>query len=366
MHIDRCDALVHEWGGRALLIGVEIFGKSETYIWPSSKARTFEKVTLFPNGLPLYQRQLRLTQSLVRAISEINPSAVFFCHYELPAIWAAAAISRMRGRHVFVMNNSRFEDKERFRLRELAKALFLLPYEGALVAGEGSRSYLEFLGMSQSRIALGYNTVSVKRIQRLCEAPPAPEGAPFSDRHFSIIARFVPKKNLATAIEAYGEYVKLVPQPRALHIAGYGPDEPALRKLVSDLGLSHNVIFRGALQIEGVSEMYSTTLALILTSIEEQFGNVVIEAQATGLPVIISDRCGAWEVMVQSGVNGFVAESDNAPGYAYFMSLLSEDEGLWRAMALAARQSARRGDVERFVEGVNSLIGPLDSRPRVS
>ena len=126
----------------------------------------------------------------------------------------------------------------------------------------------------------------------------------------------MPKKNLVVAIEAYRQYSKLVERPRALHIAGYGPHEGALRKLVCDLGLSANIVFRGALQIEGVSEMYATTLVAILTSMEEQFGNVIIEAQAMGLPVVISDRCGAWDVLVRTGVNGFVVEPDNASGFA--------------------------------------------------
>jgi glycosyltransferase involved in cell wall biosynthesis len=103
--------------------------------------------------------------------------------------------------------------------------------------------------------------------------------------------------------------------------------------------------------------MFAYTLALILPSVEEQFGNVVIEAQATGLPVLISDVCGAWDQMVQSGVNGFVFEPDNSIGLAYFMSLLSEDEELWNRMCSAAQEKARAGDVGQFVRGVQLLIG---------
>jgi hypothetical protein len=80
--------------------------------------------------------------------------------------------------------------------------------------------------------------------------------------------------------------------------------------------------------------------------------------------VILSDRCGARDRLVRTGVNGFVIESDNPSGMAYFMNLLGEDEALWRRMALAAQESAAWGDTARFVEGVSSLIRGVDSAKR--
>jgi glycosyltransferase involved in cell wall biosynthesis len=167
----------------------------------------------------------------------------------------------------------------------------------------------------------------------------------------------VPKNNLILALQAYKQYTELVRRPRSLHIVGDGPLEGQLRDKVAQLGLTESVIFRGALQIERVCKMLATTLALILPSSVEQLGNVVIEAQATGLPVVISDACGAWDQLVRSGVNGFVVEADNSTGFAYFMSLLSEDEELWIHMCSAAHEKVRAGDVDQFVHGVQLLIG---------
>ena len=107
--------------------------------------------------------------------------------------------------------------------------------------------------------------------------------------------------------------------------------------------------------------MLATTSVLLLPSIEEQFGNVVIEAQAMGLPVIISDNCGAWDHLVRSGVNGFVVEPDNAEGLTYFMKLLSTNEVLWRQMCFEALRFAEFGDVKRFAEGVAHVLGDRDA-----
>ncbi len=103
--------------------------------------------------------------------------------------------------------------------------------------------------------------------------------------------------------------------------------------------------------------MLGKTLALLLVSAQEQFGNVVIEAQALGAPVIVSDNCGARDMLVRNGVNGFVVEPDNPAGLAYFMGLLDRDEALWRRMALASEPFAALGDAAHFARAVAALAG---------
>jgi glycosyltransferase involved in cell wall biosynthesis len=168
----------------------------------------------------------------------------------------------------------------------------------------------------------------------------------------------VPKKNIAMTLNAMKVYASQVANPRQLHIFGTGPLEAELRKQAQELEIGHLVHFRGFLQTQEISRAYGTSLALLLPSIEEQFGNVVPEAQAMGLPVILSDNCGSRDVLVRSGVNGFVVESDNPDGTGFFMKLLSEDEDLWRKMCLASQKFADRADTERFADAVEALVAP--------
>ena len=65
--------------------------------------------------------------------------------------------------------------------------------------------------------------------------------------------------------------------------------------------------------------MLRKSLALILPSTEEQFGFVVLEALALGIPVIVSENVGARDLHVRTGVNGFIFEPDNEKGLAFFM-----------------------------------------------
>jgi len=75
-----------------------------------------------------------------------------------------------------------------------------------------------------------------------------------------------------------------------------------------------------------------------------------------GVPVILSDNCGARDLLVRTGVNGFVVEPDNPKGMSLFMQMLAESEELWREMSAAAASYSSRGDASRFAESVNSLL----------
>jgi len=353
-HMDRVEAVKRHFLDKLTVIGIELNPKSDTYAWSSRPSDTFEKRTVFGN------ESLRsFIGRAMRILAQMPPprrSCVFLCHYENPAIFLVSLILRIRGAHVIMMNDSKIDDKPRNTWKETFKSFFLLPYHGALSAGTRSKEYWKFLGMRSKPIHGEYNTVSLKRIRQQAGVPPAPDGPAFEGRHFTAIARLVAKKNLPMLLEAYALYRETVYEPRPLHLCGSGPDESDLRQQASDLGISNHIIFRGWLQDDAISQTLGQTLALLLPSVEEQFGNVVIEAQAMGLPVILSDNCGARDLLVRNGVNGFVIEPDNPRGMAYFMTLLSEDESLWRRMCNEATVSAPLGDVQRFVEGVELFL----------
>lgn len=352
-HIDRVEAVHRHLSHQFYVVGIELEPQSSTYSWDSKSHYSFEKRTVFREAPP------RSLSSRVRQIMANLPPAretcFFFCHYEDPTIFLVAILLRLRGGHIITMGNSKFDDKPRFLWREVGKSFFMLPYQGVFTNRERSKDYLRFLG--GKKFAEGMNTVSLERIREQAGVPPAPNGPDFSERHFTCIARFVPKKNLSMLLSAYAHYEKRVSKPRALHLCGNGAEEAVLRQQAADLGIEQFVHFRGWLQDEAISRVLGQTLTLLLPSVEEQFGNVVIEAQAMGLPVILSDNCGARDLLVRSGVNGFVIEPDNPKGMAYFMWLLSEDESLWRRMCDAAIEIAPKGDVQRFVEGVEQILG---------
>ncbi len=360
LHADRCNAVAKRFEGKEQVIGLELAGRSRVYDWLPEDGTHFRKVTLV-TGQTLEEIPFmrKFGKTLSACLSMGSGSRYFLCHYQDPAIFLVAVTLRLLGRKVYTMGCSKFDDYTRKLPRELMKSLMYLPYNGALSSGVRSRDYMRFMGFSPDRIQSPYNTVSLERIRNLSGAPAAPEGVPFLDRHFTIVARMVAKKNISMVLKAMKIYAEEVANPRPLEIFGTGPLEAELRHQAREAGISHLVHFRGFLQTQEISRAYGNTLALLLPSIEEQFGNVVPEAQAMGLPVILSDNCGSRDVLVRSGVNGFVIEADNPAGLAFFMKLLSGDEGLWRRMCIASQQFVERADTARFAEAVEALISPI-------
>jgi glycosyltransferase involved in cell wall biosynthesis len=357
LHADRCNAVAMRFAGTHEVIGFELAGRSKVYDWLPSNGTLFQKVTLVQNqsweDIPFSKR---FGSMLAASLHLERGSRYFFCHYQDPAIFLVALCLRALGRRVCTMGCSKFDDYPRRIPRELVKSLMYWPYNGVITSGIRSRDYMRFMGFGTDAIQTGYNSVSLGRIRQQADFPIAPEGVAFQERHFTIVARLVAKKNISMVLNAMKLYAGQVSNPRPLHIFGNGPLESELRQQARDNGINELVHFRGFLQTEMISNAYAHSLALLLPSIEEQFGNVIPEAQAMGLPLIVSDNCGGRDVLVRSGMNGFVAEPDNAEGWALFMRLLSEDEGLWRKLSINSQLLVERADSSRFAEAVEALI----------
>lgn len=350
LHVDRCEAVAGAMPERPV-VGIEVLSRSSEYDWVSETSQAFQKVTLSPST----DSRAWSPWKIVSAILKQRPQAVFFCHYQRPEILVAAMIVRACGIETFTMNDSKFDDYPRDLWRELAKSAFFLPYQGALAGSKRSADYLRFLGIRADRIVVGYDAVSTDRIRSLADAPPAPGGAAFADRHFTVVARLLPKKNIATVLRALALLAN-AGKARRLVICGSGPMEIELKRLAKDLGLSNLVEFRGFVQTAEVCQTLAQTLALVLPSTEEQFGQVIPEALSLGVPVLTSDNCGARDHLVRTGVNGFIFEPHNVEGLAFLMSLVGSNELAWRAMAAAALQMSEQGDVSHFVKGVRELL----------
>jgi L-malate glycosyltransferase len=340
--------------------GVEIATYDANYEWRGSVATNrFIKVILFPNSVRQKIGNLRCYLRIVATCLRLRSSYLFFCNFNHPAVFAAALTMRLLGRRMIVMNDSKFDDKRRYLLKELAKSVFYAPYNAGIAAGHRSKSYLSFLGFSEDRLALGYDTISVERFRALAGCDPAPGGVPQAERHFTIVARFIPKKNLRLALEAYAIYVAQHPgTPRQLHFCGSGELEPALREQAARLGLD-GVRFRGYQPEQEIARILGSSLALILPSIEEQHGLVINEAVAMGVPLLVSDNCGARDLLVRAGINGYHFEPDNATGLAYFMNLLDRDADEWARLARGNRQFEAMADIRQFATAVDAVINSL-------
>jgi glycosyltransferase involved in cell wall biosynthesis len=361
LHIDRINAVASRFSGKRDVIGIELCGGSDTYDWDTGTDGNFRKETLFPDCKFDQIGTMAMLRSLVRASGRIGKGTYVLCHWNAPGIFLAAVWLRLTGRRVYTMGCSKFDDKPRSVIKEAIKSLMFLPYQGALGSGNRSLGYFRFLGLRGDRVTGEYNTVSLDRIRtqaqlsRFQDADPA-EGPDQATRGFLCVARLVPKKNLSMLLDAYALYLAQAHSPRPLDLCGSGPLEADLKAQSHRLGIENYVTFSGFVQSDEISRRLINALALLLPSVEEQFGNVVPEAQAMGLPVILSDNAGARDKLVRTAQSGFVIEPDNPQGLAWYMAQLSDRPELWQRMRVGAFAQASLGDVARFADGIARLV----------
>jgi glycosyltransferase involved in cell wall biosynthesis len=116
-----------------------------------------------------------------------------------------------------------------------------------------------------------------------------------------------------------------------LYLVGLGPYKDALAAVLPD------AVFLGYLKGEALAKAYASADVFVFPSTTDTFGNVVLEAQASGLPVIVSDVGGPKE-LVEDGTTGIVTKAHDAEDFARAIERISKDQKLRSRMGQEARQ----------------------------
>lgn len=356
-HLDRCEAVAEALGDAGSLTVGELYASSATYGWRVERGDKYAVEALFDAKDTDRVNAFAMAWRIVGLARRSRASSAFLWGYQLLGVFLAACILRLLGVKVFVFNDSKFDDKPRHLARELFKNIYCIPFHGALTASERGADYMRLRGFEKRPVEFHYDNISIQRIRAAATSEPAPGGVAHSSRYFLSIARLVEKKNHRTLLRAYAHYAGVSEAPRPLILCGWGPLEDELKALAQELKISELVEFAGWQQAEAVIGHLCNALCLLLPSVEEQFGIAVLEAQAMGLPVIVSENVGARDLHVRSGVNGFLVEANNPLGLSYFMQQLAEDPVLWRRLSKQAYADAELGDTVHFVQSVFQLCG---------
>ncbi|NTW98458.1 MAG: glycosyltransferase family 1 protein, partial [Geobacteraceae bacterium] len=146
------------------------------------------------------------------------------------------------------------------------------------------------------------------------------------------VGRVSREKGLAMLADSFRELVD-TGAAIALAIIGDGPYREEMEASLS----GYPAIFTGYLAGEQLQRGYASADLFVFPSATDTFGNVVLEAQASGLPVIVSDQGGPRELMID-GETGAVFQAGNTHNLAVAIRLLTSDPERLSRMGLNARQ----------------------------
>ena len=141
------------------------------------------------------------------------------------------------------------------------------------------------------------------------------------------------------------------------YIAGTGPDEPELQKLVERLGMEDRVKFLGWTEPETLRQFYLKADALIHPSpTHDPYPNAVLEGMAAGLSIFGSDVSGSVTDRIENGVSGFIHQAGNVEQLAaQIVAYLNHPAG-FANMGTHARRTSEEWPIDYGVKTIRTIL----------
>ncbi|HET9643839.1 MAG TPA: TIGR03088 family PEP-CTERM/XrtA system glycosyltransferase [Burkholderiaceae bacterium] len=215
------------------------------------------------------------------------------------------------------------------------------------VSRDLQRFLVDRIGLHQQRITQIYNGVDTTRFAPAELKPLAALPPPLREPGLLLIGtvgRAQAVKDQVTLLQAFAHALQAQPAWQArvrLLVIGDGPLLESLKQQAETLGIAGLTWFSGA--ISNVDEVLKTLDVFVLPSLNEGISNTVLEAMATGLPVLATNVGGNPE-LVEAAVSGELFEPRDVRRLQGLLERYVSDEDLRRAHATAARRIA----LERF------------------
>lgn len=351
----------------AEVLGLEFRGRSRDYAWEVGKRDDVSLVTVETAG-PHHFRSIK--GKLAAALEAFNPDAV-----AVPGWSSSGALQALQwclGRQVptVLMTESCLHDERRKYWKDWVKSRLVGLFDAALVGGTPHNDYLNLLGMSRSRVFQGYDAIDNEHFRRGVAAIRAETQAVSQTSHFLASARFIEKKNLFRLLHAFADYRRSMlrqgVEPWRLVLLGDGELRSRIEATVKELQLAEVVTMPGFKQYEELPAYYARASAFIHASTTEQWGLVVNEAMASGLPVLVSDRCGCAPDLIKGGQNGFAFDPYDVNAIAAAMERLSQlPEEELRRMGRTSEEIIGEWGPSRFGDGLVQAASVALSQKRV-
>ena len=224
-----------------------------------------------------------------------KPDVVVICGWFIRSFTKLAFDPRLANARFVMGIDTPFQNTWRQRLGGVIMRKFLNRLDRVMVAGERSFMLARYLGIPEDKIRRGNYGIDYDLFhQVMADREAGAEGWP---RRFVFVGRYVPVKGIPVMLEAYRQYRAEVSDPWPLTCCGQGP--------VGDLiGQAQGVTDAGFKQPAELQSIFREHSVLILPSLFEPWGQVIVEAGAAGMPAIATEACGASVELIRSYYNG--------------------------------------------------------------
>ncbi|MFH1858092.1 MAG: glycosyltransferase family 4 protein, partial [Candidatus Omnitrophota bacterium] len=221
----------------------------------------------------------------------------------------------------------------------------------------GKEEHLRYKILPECRITWAYSGIDVEHFHQDPEGTEADPALSQPGPCIGMIARLAPIKGHCYFLQALPQVVREVPELKVL-LAGDGPLRTELEKMCQSLGIQKHVFFLG--ERKDVQRILERCDLVILSSLNEGMGRVLLEAQAMGKPVI-GTRVGGIPEVIQEGETGILVPPMDPGALSEAMLSLLKDPEKRKVMGDAAKvwvnQTFSIKEMVKRIDGVyQSLI----------
>jgi glycosyltransferase involved in cell wall biosynthesis len=289
-------------------------------------------------------------------------AVIFFLGWGTISSLLGIAACRIRGTPVLMFGDSSFPPPERtFRSRiraGLLRTIFRLT-DRFLVSGVLNADYYRHYGADETRFHLVPWAIDNARFEEGSRFAPGEREAMrarfgIGDNQMAIVfsGKFLPRKDPMTLLRAVDA---MQHRDRAAVIfLGNGELREEMESFARERNL--NVHFAGFVNQTELPKHYAMADVFVLPSLDDPRATVVNEAMASGLPIVITDRCGPIGDIVRHGDNGFVFAPGDVQTLARHLDALAGDPDLRARMASRSREIIATWDYSRGMAGVKEAI----------
>ncbi len=304
-------------------------------------------------GARIYPQVWRLLRRLQPAIVHSRNLAALEMQ---PAAWAARVPVRIHGEH-----GRDIEDLDGSSLRHQSIRRLYAPFVQRHVAlSQDLAGYLtDRVGIAPGRVRQIYNGVDAQRFHPSGDGPDPIPGCPFAaPAHWLVgsVGRMQTVKHQTLLARAFVLALQQQPALRArlrLVLVGDGPLRAQAQAVLADAGVADLAWLPG--ERVDVPAIMRGLHAFALPSLAEGVSNTILEAMATGLPVLATDVGGNAE-LVQHGHTGLVVPSDDAPAMAQALCQLAQQPQRAAGMGAAGRAAVdARFSLQAMVAAYHAL-----------
>ena len=278
---------------------------------------------------------LYLSPRLLRALFRHAPDAVITSAFSIPSLYAAAYCAIRNAPLIIHSDGTEHSEEPLSGLQRASRALLVPLADGAAANSKPAAERFRQLGFAPDRVHLALHSTNVEPF--LAAGDGRDYGRP-GELRVVATGRLIASKGLDRLLRAFALAVAQRPGI-TLRLVGSGPAEAELRQLADELGV--RVTFDGFVDQYALPGVYAAAEAYVFPTLKDTFGITLLEAAASGLPIVASPYGGATLDLIEDERTGLIRDPYDHALLAGALVRLADSPELRRRLGEAARETAR-------------------------